>query len=186
MNKLFIFVLGAGIGSAATYILLKNKYDEIISEEIEQIKEAYNSDKDDEPKVNPEPKVNEATEKSSLKYQAEKRVPITDYANIVTAEKYAKKEDVKMEECIIEPDDFGEDYDVIYATYYSDGYLVDDDDHIIDIDNVGGEDILKSMSDVLHVRNTLYELDYEIIKDNRTYENVSGKDLSALYDTEDD
>ena len=41
VSNLFIFIGGALIGSSITYLVVKNKYDKIIDEEIASVKETY-------------------------------------------------------------------------------------------------------------------------------------------------
>ena len=41
LSKVFIFAVGAAIGSAVTWKLVKTKYEKIANEEIESVKEIY-------------------------------------------------------------------------------------------------------------------------------------------------
>jgi len=199
MNKLsglLIFILGAGIGSGATYFYMRDKFEAEQNEREEQIITAYEmrldkKKKAEEVKEEPKKEIN-VTLKSEM--MANKK-DITDYANIVKKEQYEKKEEEKMidGEILIEPDNhddvigFGFDpFDVVFATIYADGYLVDSNDNIIDIDEqIGGVETLEHFGEgddpeLLHVRNNLYEIDYEIDRDDRTYLEVSGKDPADL------
>lgn len=47
LSKMLIFVTGAGVGSAVAYKLLKTKYDKLIQEEIDSVKEAFSRDVSD-------------------------------------------------------------------------------------------------------------------------------------------
>ena len=199
MNKLgglLIFILGVGVGSGATYYLVRERFEAEQNERVEQIKAAY----DAKYKVEkPEEKEEKSDSKMTLKQSmlANKK-NITDYTNIIKSENYIEKQEEKEEmsidgEIIIEPDNhddivgFGLDpFDVVFATIYADGYLVDSSDNIIDIEEqIGGRETLEHFGEgddpeLLHVRNNLYEIDYEIDRDERTYAEVSGKDPSEL------
>lgn len=196
LSNLFMFVLGGVIGSGTTYFVLKERMTSEMDIELEQIKNAYNKkyEENDSNIAKEEPKNNI---QSTVKEFTNKK-PITDYSKIIKEENYKKEEEKEMSpidgEIIIEPDNhedegvigFGLDpYDTVFATIYSDGYLVDDADHIIDIDMIGGKETLEHFGEgddpeLLHVRNVLYEIDYEIDRDDRTYAEVSGKDVSEL------
>lgn len=196
MNKigsLLIFALGAAIGSGATYYYMRDKFESEQAEREEQLKAAYDAkytvtkeevtEEKEEPKVD----INQSLKETMM---ANKRT-ITDYSNIIKKENYDKQEEKNVSmidgEIIIDPEDFGEDpYDVVFATIYSDGYLVDSNDNIIDIEEqIGGEETFEHFGegddpDLLHVRNNLYEIDYEIDRDDRTYAEVSGKDPADI------
>lgn len=199
LSNLIMFILGGAVGSGATYFILKDRMATEMDIELDNIRSAYE-------KKHKEDKTNISEEKpmvdthSVVKEITNKR-PITDYSKIIKEEKYiVKEEEEQMSpidgEIIIEPDNhedegvvgFGlEPYDTVFATIYADGYLVDDTDHIIDIDMIGGKETLEHFGEgddpeLLHVRNVLYEIDYEIDRDDRTYAEVSGKDESELPD----
>lgn len=196
MNKLgslLIFALGAGLGSGATYFYLRDKFEQEQAEREEQLKAAYDAKYNIADKVTVEvaeegaqPKVNISLKESMMANKKD----ITDYANIVKKEEYSEQKEEERVidgEIIIEPEDFGEDpFDVVFATIYEDGYLVDSNDNIIDIDEqIGGKETFEHFGegndpDLLHVRNNLYEIDYEIDRDDRTYAEVSGKNPADL------
>lgn len=204
MNKLgslLIFALGVGLGSGASYFYLRDKFEQEQAEREEQLKAAYDAKYNLEDKVTVEvaeeealPKVNISLKESMMANKKD----ITDYANIIKKENYENKQEEESMpidgEILIEPDNhddvigFGmEPFDVAFATIYADGYLVDSNDHIIDIDMIGGKETLEHFGEgddpeLLHVRNNLYEIDYEIDRDERTYAEVSGKDPADLPD----
>lgn len=79
---------------------------------------------------------------------------------------------------VISPEEFGDmdDYDEISLTYYSDGFLVDDNDELLDakeIEDAIGWDALDRFGeyedDSVHVRNDRRKCDYEILRDSRKY-----------------
>ena len=178
ITGLFIFVSGVAIGSVVTWKLLETKYERLIQEEIESVKEAYGrrysgpQDLDEDAEEDVRTKADDAKEKPS----------IVEYASRLQKEGYinysdiSKKEETKPETTIdkpyvIPPETFGEfdDYACIGLTYYSDGVLTDDSNNILDnVEEVVGFESLDHFGeyedDAVHVRNDRLKCDYEIIK----------------------
>ena len=150
MNKIVIgiipFAAGAAIGSVATFMSIKNKYEQIAKEEIEEVREVYmnairkTKDVDDEHEesvpINEAPKVAELKSYKDVMNES----GYINYGNITEAEvEEMVKEKTKeiVEECndilkktedkvnknkpyVIHPDDFGDDYNTITLVYYKD------------------------------------------------------------------
>ena len=84
---------------------------------------------------------------------------------------------------VISPEDYenyNTDYDDISLTYYADGILADDLDEIVeDPDNIVGPDFMnyfgKYEEDTVLIRNDRLKCTYEILRDRRTYEAVTGE-----------
>lgn len=219
LGGILLFVLGTGIGSGVTCYVLSEKHKTDISELEETIKAAYDAkyvkkdtkpeeEKTEEPVLDDIARTYKAMEKKKNETLTLKK-EMVDYNKIVKEEKYTSDEEETVKEkemglidgeIIIEPDNYDErevvgfgmpPFDnVVFATYYADGYLVDSEDHIISIERIGGEEALEHFGEgddpeLLHVRNVLYELDFEIDRDSRTYAEVSGKDPADLPDPDD-
>lgn len=80
---------------------------------------------------------------------------------------------------VIPPEDFGDDeeYERITLTYYADNILADDnDERIVDIESLVGYEALESFGeyedDAVHVINDRLRSYFEILKDERTYDEV--------------
>ena len=80
---------------------------------------------------------------------------------------------------VIQPSDFGEfdDYEKISLTYTADGVLLDDMNEIVDdIEETVGEDSLEHFGeyedDSVYVRNDAKKCDYEILLDQRNYQEI--------------
>lgn len=191
-NKLGLciaFTVGAAVGSAVSYVLLKNKYERIIQDEISSFKEEYSrlmnetsgktsTDKDKEPTDE-----EESSEKDEAVFEVEQeitRLGYRDYSDITNTRK--KKEVKKMsgyKPSVITPEEFGdvEGYDTLSLTYYADGVLTDDADYPIeDIEETVGYESLSHFGeyedDAVHVRNDALKTDYEILFDQRNYSDV--------------
>lgn len=92
-------------------------------------------------------------------------------------------EDMVKKPYVISPEeyeDYNTDYDDISLTYYADGILADDMDEIVeDPDNIVGPDFMnyfgKYEEDTVLIRNDRLKCTYEILRDRRTYEAVTGE-----------
>ena len=178
------FAIGCGLGSAVTLYLVKDKYARLAEDEIESVREVY-SDKD----------------KTSIHEPIKEHYTNPrEYANKPDIMEYAKKlgdsgymdyskpgapmvEEEQREErqmpYVIAPEEFGEfgSYEKISLTYFADGTLADDRDRIIeDVDEIVGEDFADHFGeyedDSVFIRNDILEADYEILKDERTYDEM--------------
>ena len=180
LSIIFAFSLGAAVGSAVSWGILKRRYEQITREEIADVKAHYSSKKiKSEEETSPESDVKE--EPSMREYAAKlSEQGYTNYSDI----KEEKKVDEPMKKdgpYVISPDEFDEieEYDKKTLIYYADGVLTNEEDEIMEDDDV--EDIIGSNAlntfgeyedDSVHVRNDQLECDYEILKDQRRYSDV--------------
>ena len=173
------FSLGAAVGSIAAWKLLEVKTERMIQEEVDAFKE-YWSKKDGEVIS-----FDDLFESDDLTTESEKEyIKITeDYRS--DEEGGSKSMDVGSRPYIISPDEFGEndDYETVSLTYYEDEVLADEMDELVeDVDDTVGTDSLTHFGeyedDSVFVRNDRLKCDYEILKDNRTYFEVAGKDTN--------
>lgn len=192
MNKgittFITFVAGAAVGSIVTWQLAKKKYESIIQEEIDSVKQAFSRPVYIEnPNYNPN-YLKEAVE-AVLGVQSPSKVKRDQYVEMVNdlgygvaVENEKKGEPVTMDKpYIIAPEEFGEnDYETISLTYYADRVLADEMDEVIDnVDDIVGSESLEHFGeyedDSVFVRNDRLEVDYEILLDMRNYSDVVGK-----------
>lgn len=170
MNKGIVGVLsfaaGGAIGFAAANKLMKDKYEQLVQDEIESVKEAFKKNREE--KKEPEKPTKEErksyTERVTALGYTEKKKPASDLVPRV-----------------IPPDENGslEDYEQITLTYYADKVLADDNDRAMDDDEieetVGKESLThfgEYEEDSVIVRNDRLKVDYEILLDERTYADV--------------
>lgn len=166
LNNFLLFAVGAAIGSAVTWKLVKTKYEQIAQEEIDSVKEVFS-------KKNYEECISDAQ-----KY--EEIISENGYVNYSNNEKEEKGEEdlVENEPYIISPDIFGEcDYETVSLTYYADKVLTDEmDEPVKDIDEVVGLESLNHFGDYendsVFVRNDELKTDFEILRDTRKYSDV--------------
>lgn len=186
-NKVLYFITftaGAAVGSVVTWKLLKTKYERLAQEEIDSVKEVFSRREKEtvdevEEVTNQEPeKPAEDEEKVDYKNRLQ-NLGYTDYSDM------SKNDDEPISSVtpyVISPDEFGcaEGYDFCNLTYYADGVLADDDGDIIeDIEGTVGSASLRRFGeyepDVVHVRNDIRRVDYEICRDLDTYEDADGR-----------
>ena len=179
-----MFVMGAAVGSVATWQYAKKKYEQIAQEEIDSVKAVFSKR---EPVT--EIKV-EASEPQSAKVEKVAEKPnILEYAASLKKGSYTnysgmgsrKEEQASMEEkpYVISPEEFGEfeEYEKISLSYYADQVLADENDELIeDVEDIVGMESLTHFGeyedDSVFVRNDRLKCDYEILMDQRTYSEV--------------
>lgn len=185
-TNVIMFAVGAVAGSAATWMILKSKYEQRVQEEIESVKEAFiemnRSDEQTE-----EDEEEEASEEyhqvnwEELEDLDEELDEYADLTNLYSSEKGgAEKVEVKKP-YVIEPLEFDENgFRTMELTYYADNILEDENHDIVtDVDELLGEGSLDTFGlyedDSVFVRNEHLRMDFQILRDPRTYEEATGK-----------
>lgn len=179
LGKLFIFAVGAAIGSAVTWKFVETKYKKLADEDIASYKEMCERKYGKVEKKEPE------------------KAPVTETpkSSVAQAIDICKKEgyDMNVDECgrdmskpyVICPDEFGQfdDYRQVSLSYYEkDKVLTDElDNPIEDVDMMVGLDSLTHFGqyedDSVYVRNDERMTDYEILLDIRGYWELVAKGL---------
>lgn len=174
MSKVSIalaFSLGAAVGSVVTWKLLKDKYEQLAREEIQ---EAYSR------KSRLKEVLGDVDETHGVENAEYKRV-VRDYSTSSVAPPENREEDETMNRTcrVISPEDFGDmdDYELKSLTYYHDGVLTDDSDEPIDdVEGLIGIDPAEHFGefedDSVFVRDDEEKIDYEILRDLRNYTDV--------------
>ena len=161
MNNLtgaFIFLSGAAVGAAVTWMTLKTKYEQIAQEEIDAVKEVY------------------YTKKDSVKKNGEIIKDQGYSVDDVVTEKWEEEEDDMPAPYVISPDDFGDlDYETTSLDYYADGILVDESGEVVDEEEINDmigdalEHFGEYEDDSVFVRDDILKIDYEILRDENPY-----------------
>lgn len=184
LKYLTVFVAGAAIGSAATWFYLKTKYEKIIQEEIDSVKEHF-SKKNNTPNSEITDKKEDATPKEEGVKVLHDLTDKLDYTTYSTAdhkpieERYVANSRPTDEPYVIAPEQFDEidGYDIVSLTYYADGYLADYRNELVDdIDDTIGNDFASHFGeyedDSVYIRNDSRRCDYEILMDARNYSDL--------------
>lgn len=195
MNKVFIFLLGAGIGSLVTWKIIDEKYKRIADEEIESVIEHYK----EKEKNNTSVKITS----DGIEIRKDEKVvtsinapetpwgPDPSYKEIISPYTSSEDEDDYVVETepqeesiapyVISPEEFGEfGNKTVSLMYYADGILADDDDVIVsDPENVIGDALShfgEYEDDAVHVRDENTETDYEILLSEKTFDEILHKE----------
>lgn len=181
MKNLLAFILGAAIGSGITYYIVKEKYESIIDEEVQSVKDSFKKKEE----VSEEKEESMEESKPTPNYILASDEELSNFDDLVEASEYTEQKEKEFEDrvnsrpYIIPPEEAGESgYDIMTLLYYKDHVLTDEDNNIIeDIDDVIGFDSLTRFGefedDTVYVRNDKYRVDYEVINDpERTFSDV--------------
>lgn len=178
MKGLLTFLAGAGAGSFITFLVLKDRYRKYAQEEIDSVKEIYGVKKKEEPEEEPIVKAPKQTEYIKTSLDTAKRIcEDNGYTNYHEVTKVPEN-GVADKPYVISPNDYGEyeDYTRVSLSYYADGILTDENDEPVSIENTVGNEALTTFGeyedDAVHVRNDAKKCDYEVLLDNRKYEEV--------------
>ena len=182
MNKVFIFLLGAASGSLVTWAIVKEVYERIADEEIENVVDYYRSKEEIEELEEENEDLSEEDYEAKLEdlgYQGEsKDLGEEDDECIVVTEQAIEF----IKPYTIAPEEFGEvyDYDTKSWTFYADGVLTDELGNIIfepeEFIGDGLEHFGEYEDDSVYVRNDNLECDYEILKHEKTFTEINGED----------
>lgn len=183
MNKAIFgvasFVLGAAAGSFVTWKTLKDKYAQIAQDEIDSVKEVYSRREKSVPEnVVEKNSEDDFSEKEKNEYK--NTIKHLDYTSYSKPDKnpeiYKESEDTPY---VIKPEEFGEfdEYEQISLTFWADQIITDDEDDILEeVNRVIGFESLNHFGeyedDSVYVRNDRLKCDYEILLDQRKYEDV--------------
>lgn len=205
MNKTVIYSIASFVGGAAIASLItwkvvdkacEKKYDDLYQKEVASLKECFTVPKADLPSKNEEMQ-GDSPVKKLIDKAADRPVnkpPLAEYSRRVSSYmNYSNVKDVvdedlsKAKPYVISPDEFGENefYDKEELTLYSDGILADIDDNILNIDEYVGEKSLDHIgdyeADVVHIKNDARKTYYEVLVDERSYLDVTGKEADEDY-----
>lgn len=183
------FVLGAAAGSLVTWKLIEKKYMDMADEEIQSVKEMYARKKNGKKVTEITPIYNEVPPFDEKKlnniltdYQTDEKPDYTAYSQAKQTESTAKpaEPEVKQDDpYVIDPTEFGEfsEYEQRELTYYKDGIICENDTDIVDPDDIFGDlDVGDHFgeyeNDRVFVRDDKRQVDYEILRDERTFMEV--------------
>lgn len=197
LGTIFTFLAGIAIGGAAVWYYTKDKYAQLAEEEINSVKEAYarrEKQQESEKAIDISPDedsgqthvvVDKVQDKGDIKEFA-RRVQgeegYTNYSKTVVPPKEKPQEEPAQSEnsgeapYVISPDEFDEldGYTPISLTYFADGVLSDEHGVIVDdVEEIVGDALNhfgEYEEDSVFVRNDAKRCDYEILRDEHTYE----------------
>ena len=188
IKKVFIFALGATVGSLVTWKLIKDKYEKIADEEIASVVDSFKK-REDELKYCANDIIN--TQKAVIDVmEYDKKVEDLNYtataglAEVVedTEGIFETEADIKeyVKPYVISPEEFGEFGATKCLTYYSDFVLANDEDNIVVDPEYFIGDALEHFGeyedDCVHVRNESLEVDFEILRSEKSFAEIHRED----------
>lgn len=193
LNKVIIFAIGAAIGSLVAWKLTKTKYEKIMIEEEQSLREYYNK----KTKVYEDSantlhdyyndrlkEIDEKEKKMEEDKKTEESKIVNDlrerYAEVLKDHKYSIDEPCyeggQDRPYVVTPEEFGnaDEYDIISLNYYADGIVSDDwGDKIEDLEATIGEDFASHYGeyeeDAVYIRNDRLKVEYEVLKSLSKY-----------------
>lgn len=175
------FLLGAASGAAGAWYILKTRYEQMAQEEIDSVKDVFRK-RYNELKEQIDPKKDEDPDTEII----DDPIAVETAKNIIDYSSYSTKSDKIVENTehvnidppyVITPEEFSEfeDYGTISLYFFRDQILTDDDYELLeDVDDVIGFESLNHFGeyedDAVYVRNDRLKTDYEILRDERTYQ----------------
>ena len=173
IKYLFIFSIGAAVGTVVTWQYLKPKYERMIQEEVDEFKLDWS--RREHEKVDDSEHTTKELE--SLTSENEDIIMREKYAKVL--EKGGSNSMNDDDPYVISPLKFAEedeDYEVVSLIYHADGILVDDMGELIeDVEGTVGLEFPEHFGeytedpDTVYVRNERLMIDYEIQRDLDTY-----------------
>lgn len=170
------FLAGAAVGSVVTWKVLKDKYEQLAREEIQ---EAYSRTKQVKEVLADADEMHDTEDED---YERAVRRYTSSSITVPTPQAYPEngEEDEPMKKPkVVSPEEFGEidEYDTKSLTYWQDGVLTDENDEIVeDVEGLVTKDSLTHFGefedDSVFVRNDELMVDYEILLDTRRYADV--------------
>ena len=189
ISKLFMFAVGAAIGSFSAWLYAKKHYEKIANDEIRSMREYFRKREkelleDDETEDEPDSSEEEKNKDNGIYSNIIKESGYVRYGNSSNqddSEKEDKENNIDDEPYVIRPDLFDtlDDYESMTLTYYADGVLadmfdvpIDDPDTLVGTDFVDCFNADEVDGDVVYVRNERKKTDFEIIEDLRNYSDM--------------
>ena len=187
------FIGGAVAGAVAGALYFRQLFEKRYQEDVKSVKEVYSCKKEKVSVKEPEKQKTENLSKSVKKPSV--TTPVTDYTSYSSKIQklgYApeeKKNDMpakKVDYHTIPPEEFSmeDDYDCQSLICYEDGIVTNGDGSEMkksELDEMVGSDFSKHFGeyedDSVFIRNDRLQMDFEIIRDRRTYAEATGQSI---------
>lgn len=171
LSKIVIFTVGAAIGSAVTWKLVKTKYERVAQEEIDSVKDLYSKRERETTKEESDPEEVVVDEETKEEYVAK----IKEYGYSSNDDEIVKEDEDVERPYVISPHEYDEiGYRTVSLEYFADGVLIDEKGKIIrNVDEVIGiepeEHFGEYEDDSVFVRDDRKRIDYEILRNEGMY-----------------
>lgn len=182
-KKALIFIGGAATGSLVSWYFTKKKYETWAEDEIAKMREGYRQkNKELAVRARVKPDISEVVkERITIRTEEEEAELVAKYAG---ESEPTGEENISPNDDVIEFIDDGEfasmnGYEKVNLVLYADDVLANEmsDDIMLAEDTVGQQaidDFKQYNPEAFYVRNNQLMTEYEITRDHRTYEEVTG------------
>jgi hypothetical protein len=194
MKSIVMFISGLVIGAGVSWVYHKNKYEEMVQDEVEELRSHMKNQQgttckeSDKNIQNPDAKIQEESTEEQYDESMEKAKKIINYSKYSTVD---VNEDAELSSSpeyrppfVVTPEDFaslpGFDTDTFY--YHQDDVISNDNQEIVDdVELTLGMSILEIKEqfgvyeeDAVYIRNERLKTDYEILRDESDYVKRNG------------
>lgn len=184
LSSAIIFCGGVFIGGFLTWDFFKTKYEKIANEEIASVKETFEHR---EHKSEKDYEIEEGLKAKAAYINIIDTTGYKNYSNVpIETDKKGGTADMELKQpYVITPEQYEDnvDYTKVSLTWYNDEVLEDDWGNVLDPDDVIGSEALKTFGqyekDSVFVRDDDEQIDYEVLRDTRSYEETYGHDPVA-------
>ena len=192
MKSVLTFIAGLAIGAGVTYVIQKNRYEEMVKEEIDDLRD-HMKEKTKEERETVKEKVKKMNGEDSTEecdFNAERLKREEEYDELLKKHSYTTNDDSETEKFnppyVVTPQEFANrsGYDVISYNYYDDDIIANDDDEELDEENISWtlgmstEEVQAQFGiyedDSVYVRNEQLKTDFEILRQNENYTRRNG------------
>lgn len=181
-NGLYLaaFAAGVAVGAIVAWRCAQKKYEKISQEEIESVKKAFGSWRNERHSKSGEETPRGLNKGLWDKPSLEEAVALMRERGYVEEEADNSEAETGFQPYVITPEEFGafDDYEQISLTWYADGILADDGDEVVDdVEDIVGdalEHFGEYEDEAVFVRCDERKCDYEILLDQRSYADVVG------------
>ena len=176
LSKVIVFAAGATVGSAVTWKLVKDKYERMTQEEIQAVRDLYNSKQKETLDVESDDEEADEPKEPTPRELYSGVVSELGYGDVSSDKLEEEEDDDVSEPYVISPAEYGElDYETESLWYYEgDGVVTTYFGEVIeDVDGLIGANFVDHYGeyeeDSVHVRNDRLKIDYEILRDLKAF-----------------
>ena len=194
MKNILALIAGIGIGVAISWTYNKNKYEEMVQEEVESLRESKKEKvtqetmwkESMEAKKDKNVDINSQKEKEEFDKQLDGVKKIIDYNNYSQNPEAEEDKEIGDDKLmtIIKPDDFADQigYDTDSFYIFADNIVTDENNEVItNVKETLGftaEEIRNQFgvyeNDAVYIRNPKLNMDYEVLRELETYQKRDG------------
>ena len=194
MKNILALIAGIGIGVAISWTYNKNKYEEMVQEEVESLRESKKEKVTQETmwKESMEAKKGKNVDTNSQKEKEEFDKQLDDVKKIIDYNNYSQNPEAEEDKeigddklmTIIKPDDFADQigYDTDSFYIFADNIVTDENNEVItNVKETLGftaEEIRNQFgvyeNDAVYIRNPKLNMDYEVLRELETYQKRDG------------